>query len=132
MRTTKSPRPLSMERLGRRLERWRRTRAHPRAPIPKNIWAGAVALARQHGLYQTARGLPINYGGLKQHLEAADRTGRSGARSGFVELRPMNPPASGDSVIEVEGPRTTVRLRLHGVELPDLVRLSRALAGVDA
>jgi hypothetical protein len=35
-------------------------------------------------------------------------------------------------VIEVEGPRTTVRLRLHGVELADLVRLSRALAGVDA
>ena len=129
MRPTKSPRPLSMERLRRRLERWRRTRAHPRAPIPKNIWAGAVALARQHGLYQTARALPINYGGLKQHLEAADR---SGARSGFVELRPMNPPASGDSVIEVEGPRTIVRLRLPGIELPDLVRLSRALAGVDA
>ena len=129
MRSTKSPRPLSMERVRRRLERWRQTRAHLRAPIPKNIWVGAVALARQHGLYQTARALPINYGGLKQHLEAADR---SGARSGFVELRPMNPPASGDSVIEVEGPRTIVRLRLPGIELPDLVRLSRALAGVDA
>ena len=132
MRSTKSPRPLSMERVRRRLERWRQTRAHLRAPIPKNIWAGAVALARQHGLYQTARALPINYGVLKQHLEAADRTGRSGARSGFVELTPMNPFAGGDAVIEVEGPRTTVRLRLHGVELPDLARLSRALAGVDA
>jgi hypothetical protein len=131
MKPTKSARPVSLERVRRRLERWRRTRAHPRAPIPKGIWAGAVALARQHGLYQTARGLPINYGGLKQHLEAADRTGRRGARSGFVELRPMH-PAAGDSEIEVEGPRTTVRLRLHGVELPDLVRLSRALAGVDA
>ena len=131
MRPTKSARPLSMERVRRRLERWRRTRAHLRAPIPKNIWAGAVALARQHGLYQTARALPINYGVLKQHLEAADRTDRS-ARSGFVELKPRNPPASGDVVIEVEGPRTTVRLRLPGVELPDLVRLSRALTGVDA
>jgi hypothetical protein len=121
-----------MERVRRRLDRWRRTRAHPRAPIPKNIWADAMALAQQHGLYQTARALPINYGALKQHLEAADQTGRSGARSGFVELRPTNPPASGDSVIEVEGPRTTVRLRLHGVGLPDLVWLSRALAGMDA
>jgi hypothetical protein len=131
MRSTKSPRPVSLERVRRRLERWRRTRAHLRALIPKNIWAGAVALARQHGLYQAARALPINDGGLKQHLEAADRTDSS-ARSGFVELRPMNPPATGDVVIEVEGPRTTVRLRLPGVELPDLVRLSRALAGVDA
>jgi hypothetical protein len=130
MRPTESPRPVSLERVRRRLERWRRTRAHLRAPIPKNIWAGAVALARQHGLYQTARALPINYGVLKQHLEAADRT--DSVRSGFVELRPMNPPATGDVVIEVEGPRTTVRLRLPGVELPDLVRLSRALAGVDA
>ena len=131
MRPTKSPRPLSMKRVCRRLARWRRTRAHLRAPIPKSIWAGAVALARQHGLYQTARALPINYGALKQHLEAADGTGGVGARSGFVELTPMNPPAGDESVIEVEGPRTTVRLRLHGVELPDLVRLSRALAGVD-
>jgi hypothetical protein len=131
MRPTKSPRPVSLERVRRRLERWRRTRAHLRAPIPKNIWAGAVALARQHGLYQTARALPINYGVLKQHLEVADRTD-SGARSGFVELRPMYPPATGGVVIEVEGPRTTVRLRLPGVEWPDLVRLSRALAGVDA
>ena len=131
MRPTKSPRPLSMKRVRRRLERWRRTRAHPRAPIPKHIWAGAVALARQHGLYQTARALPINYGALKQHVEAADGTGGAAARSGFVELRP-NRPAGDDSVIEVEGPRTTVRLRLHGVGLPDRVRLSRALAGVDA
>jgi hypothetical protein len=131
MRPTKSPRPLSMKRVRRRLERWRRTRAHPRAPIPKNIWTGAVALARQHGLYQTARALPINYGALKQHLETADGTGGAAVRSGFVEFKPMNPPAGDDSVIEVEGPRTMVRLRLHGVTLSDLVRLSRALAGVD-
>lgn len=132
MRPTKSPRPLSLEGVRRRLERWRRTRTHLRAPIPKNIWAGAVALARQHGLYQTARALPINYGTLKQHLEAADGASGVRARSGFVELLPINPPAGDDSVIEVEGPRLTVRLRLHGVTLPDLVWLSRALAGVDA
>jgi hypothetical protein len=93
---------------------------------------GAVALAREHGLYQTSRALPINYGTLKQHLEAADGASGVGARSGFVELTPMNPPAGDDYVIEVEGPRPTVRLRLHGVTLPDLVWLSRALAGVDA
>jgi hypothetical protein len=121
-----------MERVRRRLEHWRRTRAHPRAPIPKSLWAGAVALARQHGLYQTACALPIHYGALKQHLEEADRTGVAGERSRFVELTPMPPTACGDCVIEVEGPRTTVRLRLHGIGLPDLARLSRAIAGVEA
>ena len=76
--------------------------------------------------------MPINYGALKQHLEAADRTVGAGGRSGFVELKPMNPTACDDCVIEVEGPRPTVRIRLHGVGLPDLARLSRAIAGVDA
>ena len=132
MKPTKSARPLALERVRRRLERWRRTRPHPRAPIPTSIWADAVALARQQGLYQTARALPIHYGGLKHHLEAADRTGRAGAPSGFVELRPMNSAADEDCVIEVDGLRTTVRLRLHKVGLADLAQLSRAIAGVDA
>ena len=131
MKPTKSPRPLALERIRQRLERWRRTRAHPRAPIPERIWADAVALARQQGLYQTARALPIHYGALKQHVEAADRVDAS-ARSGFVEFRPSHPTGNDDCVIEVEGLRTTVRIRLHRVGLPDLAQLSRAIAGVDA
>ena len=128
----KSPRPLSMKRVRRRLERWRRTRVHLRAPIPKGLWADAVALARRQGLYQTARALPIHYGALKQHLEAADRPVGVGARSGVVELRPTPPPVCDDCVIEVDGPRTTVRLRVHGIGVSDLAQLSRAIAGVDA
>ena len=120
-----------MERIRQRLERWRRTRAHPRAPIPERIWADAVALARQQGLYQTARALPIHYGALKQHLEAADRPRSAGARSGFVELSATDTRCD-DCVIEVDGPRTTVRIRLHRIELPDVARLSRAIAGVEA
>src|SRR5439155_17752484 len=54
------------------------------------------------------------------------------ARSAFVELRPRNPCGDDDCVIEVEGLRTTVRLRLRRVELPDLAQLSRAIAGIDA
>ncbi len=132
MRPTQSPRPLSIQRVRRRLERWRRTRVHLRAPIPKSIWAGAVALARQHGLYQTAQALPINYGVLKRHLEEADRPVGGGTRARFVELRPTHPTAYGTCVIEVDGPQTMVRVRVEGVGLPDLARLSRAIAGVDA
>ena len=128
----KSPRPLSMKRVRRRLERWRRTRAHPRAPIPKSLWADAVALARREGLSQTARALPIHYGALKQHLDVADATAGVDARSGFVELSPMPPMACDDCVLEVDGPRTTVRRRVHGIGISDLARLSRAIAGVDA
>ena len=129
--TVRSPRPVAMKRVRRRLERWRRTRPYPRAPIPDSIWAGAVALARQHGVYETARALPIHYGALKQHLEAADRTAVPRERSRFVELPPMPPTVGGDSVIEMDGPRGTVRIRVHGMGLPDVARLSRVLAGVD-
>lgn len=132
MKPTKSPRPRALERIRQRLKHWRRTRAHPRAPIPESIWADAVALARQQGLYQTARALPIHYGALKQHLEAADRMLGASARSGFVELKPSSPTGNDDCLIEVEGLRTTVRIRLHRVGLPDLAQLSRAIAGVDA
>ncbi len=44
----------------------------------------------------------------------------------------MNPTADDHCVIEVDGLRTVVRIRLHGLELPDLARLSRAIAGVDS
>src|SRR5260370_34633106 len=98
MRSTKSPRPLSMERVRRRLEHWRQTRAHLRAPIPKNIWAGAVALARQHGLYQTARALPLNYGGLEQPLGAADPTGRGRGRTGRCWNPAPDTPPPGASI----------------------------------
>jgi hypothetical protein len=131
MRLSKSPRPLAIAPVRRRLERWRRTRAYVRAPIPKGLWAAAVALARQQGVYQTARALPINYGTLKQHLEAADRPVGVGAPRGFVEFRASTPTCD-DCVIEVEGPRTTVRIRLRGIGLTELARFSRALADVDA
>jgi hypothetical protein len=69
---------------------------------------------------------------LKQHFEAADRRVGASARSGFVELRPSRPTGDDGCVIEVEGLRTTVRIRLHRVGLPDLAQLSRAIAGIDA
>lgn len=129
---TKAPRPLQMERVRRRLDRWRRTRAHPRSPIPKTIWAGAVALARQHGLYQTARALRIDYGALKQHGRAADERGRTHPTPAFVEFAGSTLTDLGACVIELTGPRATVRIRVPGLALAEIATLIRTLAGADA
>jgi hypothetical protein len=87
MISTKFPRPLDVARVRQRLDQWRRTRAHPRSPIPKGLWASAVALARQQELYQTARALHLDYGGLKAHVETADaRGGRRRRTPAFVEV----------------------------------------------
>lgn len=132
MITTTPSRPMRIERVRRHLERWRRTRTHPRSPIPDTVWAGAVAVARQQGLYQTARALRVDYGALKQHVEAADKVGRAGATRGFVELAVPPPRDAGECVIEIDGPHASLRIRLHDVAFADLARLSRTLAGVDA
>ena len=128
MVTKKLPRVAGMEQVRRRLERWRGTRPHPRSPIPDDVWAAAVALARQHGLYQTARDVRIDYGALKAHLEAADQAARGGAAPTFVELAPPTPRGAGACVIEIAGARATVCIRVPGLTLADVATLSRTLA----
>ncbi len=132
MITSKSSRPRRMETVRRRVEHWRRTRAHERSPMPATLWTAAVALVRQHGVYGTARGLRINYGTLKQHVEAVDHPSGVREPSGFVELAGPPPAARDACVIEIESPRATVRIRLNGLALDDLARLSRALVGAEA
>jgi hypothetical protein len=131
MITRKSPGPGRLESVRRRVDRWRRTRAHQRSAMPAALWAAAVALVRRHGVYQTARGLHISYGTLKQHVEAADHVAGARVPSGFVELVGPPPTPRDACVIEIDGPRATLRIRLNDMALPDLVRLSQALAGAD-
>lgn len=132
MSSTKSPRLLDLARLRRRFDQWRRTRAHPRSPIPKALWANAVAVARQQGLYRTARALRLDYGGLRAHVEAADSPGRPRRPPAFVELSGSTLTDLNPCVIELTGPGGTVRLRVPGLALADLATLSRTLVGTDA
>jgi len=130
MMPTESPRSLNMARVRQRLDQWRRTRAHPRSPIPQALWTNAVALARQQGLYQTARALRLDYGGLKEHVEAADARGGA-RRQAFVEFAGSTLTDLSPCVIELTGPGGTVRIRVPGLALADLATLSRTLAGAE-
>jgi hypothetical protein len=120
-----------LDQVRRDLARWRQTRTHRGAPIPSHLWAATVAVARQEGLYQTARTLPIDYGALKQHVEAADGPRAASARSRFIEVRPVARPTADECLIELEGPQSTVRVRLARLGLAELAHLSRAMAGVE-
>ena len=68
-------RALRLDRVRRRLDRWRQRRAHARSPIPAPIWTAAGGLVPRHGLYQTARALRLDYGTLKRHVESAPAAG---------------------------------------------------------
>jgi hypothetical protein len=128
MMPTTRPRRLDLGRVRRRLDRWRQTRAHRRSPIPTALWASAVAVARQEGLYRTARALHLDYGGLKAHVEAVDGDGGRGSAA-FVEFAGSTLTDLRPSEIELTGPGGTVRLRVPGLPLADLARLSRLLVG---
>jgi hypothetical protein len=127
----KFPDSTRMHGVRQRLERWRRTRAYARAPIPAALWGAAVRLARQHGLYRTARALRVDYGALKTHVERADGVDDAAGPPTFVELAPVPARQVNECVIELDAPRCTTRLRVSGVAVADLVALTRALGGSD-
>jgi hypothetical protein len=80
-----------------RLAEWRKS--HPRrSPLPEEMWAVAVELARRHGLYRTARALPIDYANLRKRLNRAAPSSVA-ARPEFVEL--LVAPAQSGACVEV-------------------------------
>ena len=133
--------PPNMQKVYRRLRRWRSTHTG-RLPIPESLWAAAGELAREHGINPTAKALHLEYGKLKQRAEVAmpavkkrvakapadvRRRARRTAPPTFVEL--MEPPSGSfpGAVVELEGPRGRMRIELKGVATAELVALSRAL-----
>ena len=88
----------NLQKLLRRFERWRSGHAG-RLPIPDRLWAPAVELAREHGVFHTAKALHLEYGKLKRLLESSSREALPRrARARRVERRGVRslPPAPGE------------------------------------
>ena len=147
--------PHDMQRLYRRFERWRS--AHTgRLPIPEGLWAAAAELAREHGVFATAKALHLEYGKLKQLADvpvpvwkgrvakaatalrqtpagrrrrtALPHGTRSQARTpAFVELITPRSGSSRECRVELEGPRGRMRIEFKGMATAELVALCRAL-----
>jgi hypothetical protein len=128
MMATDSSASIGLETTRRRIARWRETRPYRGAAMPAALWAAAIALARQHGLYTTARSLRIDYGSLQKRLDAA---GAGHAPSPvFVELPAASPTGLGPCVIEFEAPRgRRMRIEVTGVTRADLVALTQLAWG---
>jgi hypothetical protein len=59
----------TMAEARQRFERWRKAR--PRgSPIPEELWALAVEVARAHGVNNAAQTLQLNYNALKKRVKA--------------------------------------------------------------
>jgi hypothetical protein len=132
--------PLAMRKVYRRLNRWRSSHAR-RMPLPERLWLAAAELAREHGVFATAKALHLEYGKLKERAEAPGHEKKAVRKARSVVLRPAPPtaaptfmelitPRSGSlpsAVVELEGPRGRMKIELKGVATAELVVLSRAL-----
>jgi hypothetical protein len=130
MVATGSSTSIGLEKTRRRIARWRETCPYRGAAMPAALWASAVALARRHGLYTTARRLRVDYGTLKKRLDA------TGARRllapAFIELLAARPSGLGPCVIDLEGRRgRRLRIEVTGVTVTDLVTLAQVAWGRD-
>jgi hypothetical protein len=123
--------PTGMQRIYRRFERWRSLHKR-RVPIPAALWASAAEVAREHGIFRTAKILRLEYGKLKRITESATPgVWRAPAPAEFLELVALQGAPSGpglsECLIELEGPRGKMRIQWKGATAPDLAGLSRAL-----
>ncbi len=138
--------PAGLETLRRRFDRWRRSRKRG-SPTPDRLWRPAVQAAGVYGLNRTATALRVNYHALKKQVERAasggDLPAEAGAASGdasdslvvsgdgratatFLELAAPASRNAGECILELENPGgAKMRIHLKGVEVPDLVALSR-------
>ena len=123
--------PDGMQKIYRCFERWRSSH-QGRLPIPKALWASAAAVAREHGVFRTAKILRLEYAKLKRMTKSAAPVKRRAASPAeFLELvAPQVAPAGPgltECVIELEGPRGKIRVQWKGAAAPDLAGLSRGL-----
>ncbi len=126
--------PASLEALGRRFERWRRSR-RARSRIPDTLWTSAVQAAGRYGLHRTTKALRLDYYALKKRVEDAafNREPDREAAATFFEL--STPMSSGVSeyIVELEDPGgAKMRVHLKGGAVPDVTTLARDFWGVEA
>ena len=66
--------PNNMRKVYRRFQRWRSSHAG-RLPIPEPLWTAAAEVAREQGVFPTAKALRLEYGKLKRWVRCQGRSG---------------------------------------------------------
>jgi len=98
-----------------RVDAWRRRRRSGQR-MPEALWAEAVDVAGEVGVYASARGIGIDYGSLKSRLRAREAQsiggGEGAIQGGFVDAGSVAELATGLTTVEAvlpSGERVVVR-----------------------
>jgi hypothetical protein len=119
-----------LERMRRRLERWRQRYGGRGRPIPAELWEQAACVARVEGVAPTARALRLDRYRLAQRAgggasDAIDGPNETEATGAFVELDASRLSLGARTVVRFasrDGDR--LEIELGGVPAVDLVALA--------
>jgi hypothetical protein len=125
MPRSKTP-TVSLEEARTRFEAWRQNRKG-KASIPDELWSAAVEVARKEGVSRTSTELRVEWNHLKRRMAAASAAPPKPALPAFVELVAPRAPSLPECMIELEGRRGKLRIRLKNVPASYLATLSREL-----
>jgi hypothetical protein len=117
---------VSLEEAKARFEAWRQSRKG-KAPIPDELWAMAVDVARKAGINRTSTELRVEWNHLKRRMAEAQQTLPRPAPPAFVELVAPQPQSVPECTIELEGRRGKLRIQLKDAPASYLATLSREL-----
>ena len=117
--------PAEIQEAQLQFENWRGQRKRGER-IPENLWVTAVALAKEHGVWPTARALHLDHSRLKGRVRNGEEEEvKSGA---FVEVIPQGTMHC-ECIVEMEDERgARMRIELKGAAA-DVTALSRAFWG---
>jgi hypothetical protein len=115
--------PARFSRLEQRFAAWRQTRKRGER-IPPALWKSAAKLAADYGLSRIATRLKLDYYALKKHVDRQSTD--DAATAAFVALPPASMTLASECLIELEdGQGASLRVRLKGTDVPDVLALGR-------
>jgi hypothetical protein len=125
------PEPPVLEELQRRFATWRST-GRKGERIPEALWEAAAVAARELGVNRVSRAAGLDYTRLKRRVlgDDASQAETSPTATGpvFVELPIESVAQRPECVVEFEGVRGTVTIRLAGHHPGAVVALAEALS----
>ena len=119
----------TLEELRQRFEAWRCSGAKGRR-IPEELWDSATELAREIGVNPVVRALRLNYTRLKRRVtgQVTPKPSPTTTRPAFVELAMEAISQRPECMVEFEGRRGKVSIRLIGHNPVDLMVLVETLS----
>ncbi|MDZ7762479.1 MAG: hypothetical protein U5L00_19805 [Desulfovermiculus sp.] len=109
----------SLEEVKRQFDHWRETRLK-RSPIPNDLWASAVSLAKKYSICTIAKTLRLNYSHLKRRVQAEQAQAPSQSGPSFIEFEFTSSLPLTEYHLETEDRHgSKLKMQLKGPGIPD-------------